>query len=68
MRLTFCQPHFDTVIYLLSVLNEEKLISPISMLLRWLQLPSLQLVHFLVGAFESQELVVGARFDDTALV
>ena len=68
MRLTFCQPHFDTVIYLLSVLNEEKLISPISMLLRWLQLAGLQLIHFLISTFEGQELVVGARFDDTALV
>ena len=44
------------------------LISPISILLRWLQLTGLQLVHFLVGAFESQELVVGAGFDDAALV
>ena len=55
-------------IYILSVLNEEKLISPNSMLLRWLQLTGLQLVHFLVDTFEGQELVVGARFDDTALV
>ena len=55
-------------IYILSVLNEEKLISPNSMLLRWLQLTGLQLVHFLVDTFEGQELVVGARFDDAALV